>query len=66
VKPKVFKIAGFWIWQCNNGHHGTVGEEYKNVRDPWSVALSMANKHADLYHSNTHGESLGYLEWRDV
>lgn len=54
MKPTVFKMGGSWVWQCNNGHGGLVGDEFSENawRDPWTACLAAASKHAMLYHND--------------
>lgn len=53
MKPTVWKMGGAWIWSCNNGHSGTVGDEFREDqwRDPWTACLAAAIKHEALFHS---------------
>jgi hypothetical protein len=53
MKPKMFKIGGAWIWQCD--HNGTVGDQFPEDawRDSWTACLAAASKHAMLYHDDS-------------
>ena len=50
IKPKVFKIAGAWLWTCN--HFAPCGDEFypEHYRDPWTAAMTTAIKHYVAYH----------------
>lgn len=62
IKPKVFKMAGVWLWTCgpNTDHHGPVGDEFRagQWRDPWTAVLAAATKHAVSYHNQEEGEQI--------
>lgn len=50
AKPKVFKMAGVWLWVC---HHGApCGDEFrdKDYRDSWTAAVVTAVKHYVEFH----------------
>jgi len=48
-KIQVFKMAGAWIWNCPCCP-GRPGNDYRRVRDPWSVCSQDAQRHAEVYH----------------
>lgn len=58
MKPKVFKIAGRWMWTCH--HSAPVGDEFRaeHYRDPWCAALAAAVKHSAQWHNPAEGEDI--------
>lgn len=57
MKPKVYKIAGVWVWECD--HSGRVGDEFwpDAHRDPWSCAQAAAVKHHAQFHAEQDQEA---------
>lgn len=55
IKPKVFKMAGVWLWSCD--HAGHVGDEFPahSYRDPWCAAQAAAIKHYAQWHYSMGG-----------
>lgn len=53
IKPRVFKMGGHWIWNCNHGD-GDMGDTVKEDEwlDPWSVCFALATKHWVMYHDD--------------
>lgn len=54
-KPKVFKMAGVWLWTCDHDAH--VGDEFRpeSYRDPWCAAEAAAVKHYAQWHYTVGG-----------
>lgn len=58
VRPLVLKMGDRWMWAC--WHGGLVGDALPpgSVPDPWSAALVLARKHAEMFHSSASGEEV--------
>jgi hypothetical protein len=63
VKATVYKMGGSWIWECSDGHGGTVGGRFSEEQwaFPWACAYSRAVEHVECYHSTQAGEIVGEL-----
>lgn len=55
MRPRVFKIAGHWVWTCqhpNRAGESVISGSYgPGWRDPWTACLTEALRHvADQHH----------------
>lgn len=53
-KPRMFKIAGAWVWLCEHPVGATVGDTFYggDWRSAWDACLGAVTKHAMLYHND--------------
>lgn len=62
-KPKVFKMAGAWVWTCCEAK---VGRTFSRPTGAWDCAVVTALDHHEHYHSPDPGEEINPLGESEV